>query len=96
VAYFTASVDDAAKNTEFAKSLGADYPILADPDKQAARAYGVLMPVVGLAKRWTFYIGKDGTILAIDRDVKTETAGADIAARLAELGVPQKPVTGGE
>ena len=48
------------------------------------------MPVVGLAKRWTFYVGKDGTILLIDRDVKVDTAGADIAAKLAELGVARK------
>jgi peroxiredoxin Q/BCP len=49
------------------------------------------MPVVGLAKRWTFYIGKDGKILFIDKDVKVDTAGADIAAKLAELGVARKP-----
>ena len=49
------------------------------------------MPVVGLAKRWTFYIGKDGKILFIDKDVKTDTAGADIAAKLAELGVARRP-----
>jgi len=48
------------------------------------------MPAIGIAKRWTFYIGKDGKILAIDKDVKVDTAGADIAARLAELGVPKK------
>jgi len=48
------------------------------------------MPVVGVAKRWTFYIGKDGKILAIDKDVKVDTAGADIAARLAELGVARR------
>jgi peroxiredoxin Q/BCP len=48
------------------------------------------MPVVGLAKRWTFYIGRDGKILAIDKDVKVDTAGADIAARLAELGVARR------
>jgi peroxiredoxin Q/BCP len=45
------------------------------------------MPVVGVAKRWTFYISKDGKILAIDRDVSAGTAGADVARRLAELGV---------
>ena len=55
-----------------------------------AEAYGVLIPVVGLAKRWTFYIGKDGKILAIDKEVKVDTAGTDIAAKLAELGVPKK------
>lgn len=80
-------MDSAEKNKEFAESFGADFPILADPKKSAAAAYGVLMPVVGLAKRWTFYIGVDGRVLAIDKEVKVDTAGADIAARLEALGV---------
>jgi thioredoxin-dependent peroxiredoxin len=90
VAYFAASTDTPDQDKKFAESLEADYPILADPDKKVAEAYGVLMPVVGVAKRWTFYIGKDGKILAIDKDVKADTAGADVAAKLAELGVPRK------
>ncbi len=65
--------------------------MLADPDKQAAEPYGVLIPGVGLAKRWTFYIGEDGKLLFIDKDVKVDTAGADIAAKLAELGVGHTP-----
>jgi peroxiredoxin Q/BCP len=83
-------VDTPQKNKEFAESLGADYPILADPGKQAANAYGVLIPVAGLAKRWTFYIGADGKLLFIDKDVKVNTAGADMAARLSELGISRK------
>ncbi len=47
------------------------------------------MPVVGLPKRWTFYIGADGRILHVDKDVKPNTAGDDIAKKLAELGVPK-------
>jgi peroxiredoxin Q/BCP len=90
VTYFAASTDPAEKNKEFAASLGADYSILSDPDGRTAEAYGARMAVVGLAKRWTFYIGVDGRILAIDRDVKVDTAGADIAAKLAELGVARK------
>jgi peroxiredoxin Q/BCP len=90
VAYFAASTDTAQKNKEFAESLGVDYPILADPDKTAAEPYGVVMHLVGVAKRWTFYIGKDGKVLFVDKDVKTDTAGADIAARLAELGVAKR------
>jgi len=39
------------------------------------------------ANRWTFYIGKDGKILAIDRAVKPSTAGPDIEAHLKALGV---------
>jgi peroxiredoxin Q/BCP len=90
VAYFAASTDDLKTDTEFAKSLDADYPILADPEKKTAEAYGVLMPVGGFAKRWTFYIGPDGKITAIDKDVKVATAGADVAAKLAELGAKKK------
>ena len=48
------------------------------------------MPVVGLANRWTFYIGKDGKVLFVDTDVKVDTAGADIAAKLGELGIERK------
>lgn len=45
---------------------------------------------LGFASRWTFYIGKDGKILAVDRDVSTKTAGADIARKLGELGVAKR------
>ena len=48
------------------------------------------MPVIGLANRWTFYIGKGGKVLFIDKGVKVDTAGADIAAKLAELGVAKR------
>ena len=30
------------RNTDFAKSLKVDYPILSDPGKKVARAYGVV------------------------------------------------------
>ena len=38
-------------------------------------------------ERWTFYIGKDGKILYVDRQVKAATAGEDAVARLKELKV---------
>ena len=82
-------MDTPEKNKEFAESLGADYPILSDPEKKIAADYGVLVPEAGYAKRWTFYIGKDGKILLVDKEVKVDSAGADIAAKLAELGIPK-------
>lgn len=82
-------MDDAKTNKEFAEHVGADYPILADPNKQVANAYGVL-GTFGVASRWTFYIGPDGKILYIDKSVKTSSAGADVAARLGELGVARR------
>lgn len=91
VAYFAASTDDLETNTAFARQLEADYPILADPTKATARAYGVL-GLIGMPSRWTFYIGVDGRIQRIDQDVHTSTAGADMAAALAELGVARRPL----
>src|SRR5262245_37103675 len=60
VAYFMASVDpvDGEKgNKAFAASENADFPILSDPDKAVATAYGV-MNERGFSNRWTFYIDK--------------------------------------
>jgi peroxiredoxin Q/BCP len=87
VAYFAASCDTPEKNKEFAESLGVDYPILSDPGKEVAKAYGVVTPERELPFRWTFYVGPDGKILYIDKEVKPPTAGADVAARLKALGV---------
>ena len=90
VAYFTASVDDAEKNAAFAKSLELDFPILSDPTKQTAEAYGVVHAGRPVAERWTFYIGSDGKIKAVDQKVNTKEAGKDMAKQLEALGVPKK------
>lgn len=87
IAYFTASVDDAETNKKFAESLELDYPILSDPSKNIATAYGVVHPGRDLPERWTFYIDKDGKIAHVDKQVKTGTAGADLAAKVKELGL---------
>ncbi len=87
VALFAASTDDADTNRRFAASLEIDYPILSDPTKAVARAYGVVGGFRFWPARWTFYIGRGGRILAIDKSVETSTAGRDIVARLAALGI---------
>lgn len=80
------SVDPPDVNKAFAEQEKADFPMLSDPAKETATKYGVLNPA-GMARRWTFYIGPDGKIQAIDKAVSTGTAGADIVAKLKELGV---------
>ena len=89
VKYFAASVDDAETNKKFAESLELDFPVLSDPSKETATAYGVLNEHQ-VASRWTFYIAPDGKISAIDREVKPDTAAADIAAKLGELKVAKR------
>ena len=86
VAYFMASVDPLEDNTGFAEETGADFPLLSDPQKTTAKAYGVLH-MMGFAKRQTIYIGKDGNVLKIDNQVRPKTSAEDMAATLGELGV---------
>ena len=42
VAFFTASCDTPETNQKYAAALKLDYPILSDPAKDAAKAYGVV------------------------------------------------------
>jgi peroxiredoxin Q/BCP len=88
VQYFGASVDSPEKNAEFARSLDLDFPILSDPSKVVAQAYGVLAPS-GFASRWTFYIGRDGRIAKIDKDVHASSHGDDVVCELKALAVAQ-------
>jgi peroxiredoxin Q/BCP len=70
--------------------LKVDYPILSDPDGSVASKYGIYNAEKKFPARATFYIGKDGKILHIDKKVNTASHGADIAAKLKELGVEAK------
>ena len=81
-------------NAEFALSLDLDFPILSDPAKAIARACGVLGPS-GFASRWTFYIGVDGRILAVDRNVSAASHGQAIARRLTELRIAERGLRDG-
>ena len=86
VAYFMASVDPVEANKGFAEQEKADFPLLSDPSKETAKAYGVLNQN-GMARRWTYYIGKDGKILGIDKEVKPATSAEDMIAKLGEYHV---------
>ena len=99
VTYFMASVAPLEKNKEFAKAttvkLGdtevskkeADFPLLSDPTKETAKAYGVLNER-GTASRWTFYIDKTGKISYIEKTVKPDTSAEDMITKLSDLKVP--------
>ena len=94
VAFFMASVDPVDANRAFAKDMNADFPILSDPDRNVAKAFGVLNSY-GVSSRWTYYIGPDGKILEIDKQVSPRTSAEDVAATLGKLGI-SKAKTGGE
>ena len=56
------SVQDAASHREFRAKHHLNFPLLADPDKTIVRAYNAL-GFLGMAKRVTYIIGPDGTIV---------------------------------
>ena len=87
LAYFMISVDTAEENKRFAESLESDFPLLSNPTKEVAEAYGVVTAERGFPFRWTFIIGGDGKILKVDKEVSPSSAGLDLVADLKELGV---------
>ena len=89
VSYVMASVDPIDDNRAFAEKTGADFPMVSDPTKAAAKAYQVLN-MFRVASRVTFYISKEGKILKIDDDISPKTAAEDMANTLGELGIAKK------
>ena len=95
-----ASTDDPETNKRFAAEHGADsFVILSDPQRTTAKAYGTLRADANMetarSSRFTFYIGADGKILAVDkgptgRGVGVRTAGEDTIKKLDELGIKKK------
>ena len=84
------SLDDAEKNKAFAESLKTDQVLLSDPTGKVAQAYGVTSLGGLYARRWTFYIDREGVIREIDKQVRVGSAGQDIARKLGELGFPKR------
>jgi len=53
------SADDAQTAERFRASLELPFPVLGDPDGRILSAYKVRWPLVGLAQRVSYVIGRD-------------------------------------
>jgi thioredoxin-dependent peroxiredoxin len=88
------SVDTLDENKAFAEKEHADFPMLANPDKKIAMAYGVIPENAPadrqFARRWTFYIDPSGKLADIDHAVKPASSGQDIVTHLEALKVPTR------
>jgi len=84
------SLDDPEKNKAFAESLKTSQVLLSDPKGEVAAAYGVTSLGGLYARRYTFYIDREGVIREIDKQVSPGTAGQDIVRKLGELGFPRR------
>lgn len=59
------STDDQKTQCDFAESVGAAYPMIADPDANMARQFDVFWPFIKLVRRVTFIIDPEGIVRAV-------------------------------
>jgi len=78
------SSDSQQANDRFRKSLDLPYPLVGDKGGRIARAYGVRWPIIGLARRGSFLVGRDRKLRAAflsERDAEAHVTKALEAAR---------------
>jgi peroxiredoxin Q/BCP len=56
------SSDAQAVSDDFCRKLELPFPLVGDPQGEILRAYGVRIPVLGLARRVTYLVGRDARI----------------------------------
>jgi peroxiredoxin Q/BCP len=56
------SADSASVQCDFGRRQHVNFPLLADPDRRIANAYGVLWPLLARARRVTFLLDESGVI----------------------------------
>lgn len=87
------SVDDVQSHKKFAEEHSLPFPILADPTKQAASAYGVLYKAMGImevARRETFLIDPQGRIAKHYPSVNPKGHSEMVLADIKALQAAQK------
>lgn len=82
---FGISTDDVADLQKFHKEHQLTFTLLSDPDANVTEAYGVKMPIVNAAKRWTFILDPALVIRQIDDDVDPAIDAMRVAKELQKL-----------
>ena len=79
------STQDEASHREFRAKHGLNFPLIADPQKEICRAYNAL-GLLGVAKRVTYVIGPDGTIVDSFKSINPKPHVERALRVLAEQG----------
>jgi peroxiredoxin Q/BCP len=80
------SVDDVDSHKKFAEKYHLPFPLVSDPDKKIATAYGVLRDPPTMTNRVTFIIDKNGKIANIFPKVDVTQHTEEVVAALKKLG----------
>ncbi len=89
---FGCSVDTSEAHRAFIKKYSLPFPLLLDPGRKIATAYGAAngIPILGLDKRITYVIGDDGKILKVYPNVVPSVHATQI---LADMPAPTATVS---
>jgi peroxiredoxin Q/BCP len=79
------SADTTESHKAFAEKFRLPFSLLADPERRIIEAYGVKMPLLGMARRVTILIDRQGTIRKVIRDVRTKDHDQQVLALLKSL-----------
>ena len=85
-ALFAISVDDVESQSKFVSEYSIPYTHLSDTEKKVCKTYAGLN-MVGLPKRCTFIIDKQGVIRKVFRDIDVKSHGSQIVDSLNEIKV---------
>ena len=79
------STDSVESQAAFHKDQQLTFTLLADPDGAVTEKYGAKMPVLTMARRWTFIIDPRLTIQQVQHDVDPSTDAQRVAGEIARL-----------
>ena len=84
---FGVSLDDVKSHQKFSEKLGLNFPILADQNHQLATQFGVVrnLGITKIAKRETFLIDPQGTIVYHYSTVNTQTHAGQVLADIQKF-----------
>ncbi len=90
IAVLGCSVDSADSHKAFIRKYGLPFPLLLDPDRSIARAYGADngIPILGLDRSVTYVVGEDGRILRVYPSVDPGLHAREI---IHDLGADRPP-----
>jgi thioredoxin-dependent peroxiredoxin len=79
------SFDSSASHQKFISDYTLNFPLVADTNGRIADAYGVRMGGKNMARRVSFLIGKDGTIVHVTDNPKADVHLTEMKAAISKL-----------
>jgi peroxiredoxin len=84
---FAISVDPGDMQRGFSQEVGAAFRFISDTSRNLSALYGAVNDANELAYRQSVLIDKQGVVRWVDRNVKVNSHGKEVVAKMRELGL---------